>query len=84
MLINDGKNNFKVNNAILDNVTFLYDNRPTFADVDGDGDIDLIIGTRDGRLIYYENTGTKSFPIFELNKDLFKDVKVKQNASWFC
>lgn len=81
MLINDGKNNFKVNNAILDNVTFLYDYRPTFADVDVDGDFDLIIGTRDGRLIYYENTGTKSFPIFELNKDLFKDVKVKQNAS---
>ncbi|MCX8056182.1 MAG: VCBS repeat-containing protein [Ignavibacteria bacterium] len=81
MLINDGKNNFNVNNSILNNVNFLFDSRPTFADVDCDGDYDLIIGTRDGRIIYYENTGTPYFPYFELNRDLFKDVRVKQNAS---
>lgn len=81
MLINDGKNKFRVDNAILKDVTFPYDARPTFADIDNDGDFDLIIGGRDGRLIYYENTGTSNFPVFELNRDLFKDVRVKQNSS---
>lgn len=81
LLINDGKNNFKVDNSFLGNVNFLYDSRPTFADVDCDGDFDLVIGNRDGRLIYYENTGTPQKPIFEINRDLFKEIKVKQNAS---
>ncbi len=81
MLINQESNKFRVDNSILKNVNFLYDSRPTFADVDNDGDFDLVIGGRDGRLIYYENTGTRNFPIFELNRDLFKDVKVKQNSS---
>ncbi|MEM3373554.1 MAG: VCBS repeat-containing protein [Candidatus Anstonellales archaeon] len=81
LLINDGRNNFKVDNSFLGNVNFLYDSRPTFADVDCDGDFDLVIGNRDGRLIYYENTGTPQKPIFEINRDLFKEIKVKQNAS---
>ncbi len=31
---------------------------PTFADVDGDGDIDLIVGESDGTINFYENTGS--------------------------
>lgn len=81
MMINQGKNIFKADMSILKNVYFPYDARPTFADVDCDGDFDLVIGSRDGRIIYYENTGTPSYPVFELNNDLFRDIKVKQNSS---
>ncbi len=31
---------------------------PTFTDIDGDGDFDLFIGTEEGRVEFYQNTGT--------------------------
>ena len=37
---------------------------PTFADLDNDGDFDLILGEQDGLFNYYENTGSVSSPVF--------------------
>ncbi|MCH2228908.1 MAG: T9SS type A sorting domain-containing protein [Crocinitomicaceae bacterium] len=37
---------------------------PTFGDLDGDNDDDLIIGTEIGTLVYYENTSTGSGAIY--------------------
>ena len=37
---------------------------PAFADLDGDGDPDLVIGERDGILNYFENTGSPDNPDF--------------------
>lgn len=38
---------------------------PAFSDLDGDGDADMIIGTSDGKLIYFNNTaGPGKFPVF--------------------
>jgi hypothetical protein len=38
---------------------------PSFADLDGDGDLDLLIGRLLGDLIYFENTGTDSALAFD-------------------
>ncbi|MEM7620506.1 MAG: FG-GAP-like repeat-containing protein, partial [Pseudomonadota bacterium] len=38
--------------------------KPTFADIDNDGDLDVIIGEGNGNINYYENTGTSSSPTF--------------------
>nr|WP_277922748.1 FG-GAP-like repeat-containing protein [Synechocystis sp. FACHB-383] len=37
---------------------------PTFADIDGDGDLDAIIGEYDGTLKYYQNTGSSTAPVY--------------------
>jgi hypothetical protein len=37
---------------------------PAFADIDGDGDQDLLNGTANGTIIYYRNTGSATNPNF--------------------
>lgn len=41
-----------------------YLNVPEMADLDNDGDIDIIAGLSDGDIVYYENTGTSTSPAF--------------------
>ena len=41
-----------------------YFSKPSFADLDSDGDLDLIIGGYEGGVKYFENTGNKNSPAF--------------------
>ncbi len=49
---------------------------PQLADVDRDGDLDLIIGERSGNLNFYENIGTASSATFTLTSNTFGGVNV--------
>ncbi len=41
-----------------------FNSTPSFADLDGDGDLDAVVGESDGTLHYFENTGSAIAPAF--------------------
>lgn len=58
---------------------------PQLFDIDLDNDLDLLIGTKNGRIAYYKNTGsgTPFVPGFSLVTNFFGGVDVKGNSSLF-
>ncbi|MEM1169018.1 MAG: FG-GAP-like repeat-containing protein [Cyanobacteria bacterium P01_H01_bin.35] len=61
---NDGSGNFTEVTGIgnpLDGFDVEYHSTPTFADTDGDGDLDAFIGEADGTINYFKNDGSGNF-----------------------
>jgi large repetitive protein len=54
---------------------------PLLYDLDGDGLVDLIVGTEGGRVLFYRNTGTKTAPAFTLDKEALAAVSVSRYAA---
>src|SRR5512137_2334532 len=52
----------------------LFFSQPRLADLDGDGDFDLILGSSEHTLLYYQNTGTSTNPAFSAGPDVFAPV----------
>ncbi len=49
--------------------------QPRFADLDNDGDQDLILGSISSSPQYFENTGSATIPYFQAGNDLFAPIQ---------
>ncbi len=54
---------------------------PTLGDLDGDGDLDLLIGEASGQLNLYRNVGSSTVPRFELVSDEFQYLDVGRRST---
>ena len=59
--------------SVVETINYWKD--PTFCDLDGDNDADLIYGTDNGDLFFYENTGTITDPQYQYNPAYFRVIK---------
>ena len=65
-------------------VAVSYYASPAFADVDGDGDLDLFVGANDGTTIFFRNDGSKNQPVWTPMGPLMdKDGKVIKYYSYY-
>lgn len=72
--------NFVLRTNFYFNIDVGNESVPRFTDIDSDGDKDLIIGTLNGNVAYYKNTGTPTVPNFVLETNNYANVKMYSNA----
>jgi hypothetical protein len=49
---------------------------PCFADIDDDGDFDLFVGNEEGRIVFYQNDGNSTSPLWEKITDNYDSIDV--------
>jgi len=84
----DGNLNFYRNDGTATNPMFIlvienfvsidvgFESAPSFADIDKDGDFDLLVGEDGGNLNFYRNTGTASNPAYTVVIENFASIDV--------
>lgn len=74
------------NNSIFNpsGVPSLPFSQPRFADLDGDGDLDMIIGSIEENPVFIENTGTADQPEFVPGEDIFAPVEALDAEMAIC
>lgn len=88
ILISSGLNAqpWQQNSAIFNpsGVPSLAFSQPRFADLDGDGDLDLIIGSTDDVPFYLENTGNVSAPAYTPGEEIFTEISFLDAEMGVC
>ncbi len=77
--LNDGNNVFTLNTTVFASISFPSYCTPTLADIDNDGDYDLINGSLWGTVSYYRNDGTATTPVWVRDDSMFTAIEVDQS-----
>jgi len=70
------------NGGSIEDVNFGYGAKPAFADLNGDGLVDIVIGNKWGQMFAARNIGTATEPAFE-EWTLFEEAKVTRDYTRF-
>ena len=54
---------------------------PALGDLDGDGDLDVLVGEADGTLNFFMNTGSRTEPFFVLDAEDYADIDVGRRSA---
>jgi hypothetical protein len=80
---NDGSRkmvNFVLADTALVKITRGSHTTPAFGDLDGDGDLDLLVGEASGTVNYYRNDGSRTAPKFTLVSDEWEGIKAGRRS----
>jgi hypothetical protein len=80
---NDGTRkaaNFVLADSALVKITRGSHTTPSFGDLDGDGDFDLLVGEASGAINYYRNDGTRTAPKFVLVSDEWEGIRAGRRS----
>jgi len=84
LLLNRGsakKPNWIVHDVNISQIDVGSFSTPLLQDMDGDADLDLLVGNSKGLIIYYENQGSKTAPHFVLLNTRISGIQLKANAA---
>jgi hypothetical protein len=84
LLLNRGsakKPNWIVHDVNISQIDVGSFSTPLLQDMDGDADLDLLVGNSKGLIIYYENQGSKTAPHFVLLNTRISGIQLKGNAA---
>ena len=57
LVLRDWRSVWKLKDGYFDKLDLPVGGSPVFEDMDFDGDLDMVIGTEKGTLVYFRNTG---------------------------
>ncbi|MBL7912298.1 MAG: T9SS type A sorting domain-containing protein [Bacteroidia bacterium] len=78
-----GVGNYLFHNNSFSITTLSAASAPQLYDINGDNLLDLMVGTKNGRIAYYKNIGTASAPAFTLMTNYFGNIDVKGDINFY-